>query len=329
MKHLKTRLLSLLLLPFAAPVWAADFVELEVFGNGSFDLGLWAMGDGTQSFSHLNCAGSADTKTKKPKAKDNRMPYRFQLTDLSSPPGYYLYLDGDDTNTGNARIYVQWQHRDVREGTAYEPLADGLYDNHAHLGQFRNCPDGDNSEILATISSLELQKARAGSYQGQFEGQIIGGSKGTRTDAQTLSLSISVANIVRITALDNIGLGLWDGVNNMVGSETFCVYSNNTAAAYQLTFSSSQMTGAGEFRLADAGQTEYLTYSVTFNDAIGAGAGTTIVGGVPVTGAGNNTDPGCSGTDNATVTVNVAAADLSSVTPQIYGDTLTILVAPQ
>lgn len=315
----------------SAPLWAAkaDFAEIETFSPSTVNLGIWAVGDGTQVWTHLNCVGSADfnnTGNIPPPAQ--RMLYRYRLIDRNSPTGYFLYLDNDDSNTGNARISVQAEHRDVKEPTSWQALADDVYDTHSHLGQFNDCPAGDNNELRLTIQDVALQGARAGDYVGLFRAQITGGSSGNATDQVNLRFRLEVAELVRVSSLENISLGTWDGVNNMVGTATFCVYSNNDNAAYDVTFTSPNTSG-GSFRLANFGASAFVPYSLQFNDVVNAGPGTTVTPGNDEPGNGNNGDLTCNAVDNSRITVTVSALDLAPLTPEAFADTLTLMVAPR
>ena len=73
-------------------------------------------------------------------------------------------------------------------------LSDDIYDSHYHEGQFKNCMDGKNSELKMTLTSTELQKAKAGSYSGFFRAGAQGGSSGTAVSTSDFKVSISVAS---------------------------------------------------------------------------------------------------------------------------------------
>jgi hypothetical protein len=177
-----TLLLSLLVL-FCPPLVKARLIStLEINVINNFNFGTWAAGDASVSDFFVQCVSSSnysDSFTEPPPSKTppaERLPYSFQVIDKAAPAGYYLYLNNDTTNVGNARIPVQLSHRDIMEGTGYEVLQDGVYDGHSHLGRFRLCKDGDNSELKVDISSVDLEQVRAGTYRGYFTTQAQGGS---------------------------------------------------------------------------------------------------------------------------------------------------------
>lgn len=331
----------------------ADFVQLGSFGTtggwgggwgwwrgggggggtATINLGTWAVGDGTQTWSKVNCAASANYSNSfydpppwylNPPAVHE--PYQFMLQDLDPPSGYYLYLNANSNNTGNARIPVQAQFEDVKAGTGFQTLSDGVYDTLTHDGQFRSCRNGNNAELQITLPNTELENARAGTYTGHFRGQIEGGTSGTATSSSDFNLLITVANIVRVSGLSDINLGAWSGTGNLSGSTTFCIYSNTSSAGYTVTFLSANQSGS-TFRLANAAGTSFVPYTVQFADSV-SGAGTT-VSTAPISGVGNNTQSNCGGVDDAQLNVTVLAANLQGLPPQPFSDTITLQVAPQ
>jgi len=309
----------------------ADFLKIDKF-NG-VNLGLWAVGDGGQNWINLHCVASSNYNnayTDPPPVKVPpavHMPYQFKVIDLGSPVGYFFYLDDDDTNTGNSKIQVSFDHRDIKAGTAYEGLGDNVYDVHAHDGQFKKCKNGKNSEIQMLMSNTELTKARAGQYSGNFRFRVIGGSSGTVERARKILITIDIAESVRISELNNIPLGSWSGTGDMTGDETFCIYSNNDSAAYNVTVSSNQQDGGGNFRLANGPLSSFVNYQLRFADtALGAGVS---VGLLPISGTGSNTQSNCNGNNNARLIVDILEADLVSSATDNYSDTVTLLVAPE
>ncbi len=312
----------------AALCASSDFVELGILQDFSF--AMWASGDGDQSAAQVTCAASADTNKTNPRPRDqaSRFPYDHRVSDLAPSPGYYVYLNNDTTNTGNARIAAVIRHRDVIEGTGYESLNDDIYDSHAHDGQFRNCLNGDNSELSLTINAAELEKARAGSYTGNFRAEIRGGLSGTTTDAKDFRVTIDVANLVKISSLQNIDLGSWSGTGAVDVTAPFCVYSNNASAAYNITITSPNQDASANFFLVDAGATAQIPYTLWFKDDTTPGMGVT-VSDLPISGTGNNSATNCAGLDNAKLSLTISQPDLEVVPPDVYGDTLTLLVAPE
>lgn len=127
--------------------------------------------------------------------------------------------------------------------------------------------------------------------------------------------------------MDNIDLGSWPG-GDINATETFCVYSNNASAAYNVMITSQNQDGAANFSLVNSDGSASVPYALMFNDSAGGGAGAT-VGGSALSGTGTNNSVDCGGADNAMLTVKIAEPDLASVPADSYNDTLTLVVSPE
>lgn len=322
-------LLVLLVSSFEVHARLRDYVNMERFT--SRNLGTWSAGDGDRTWSQIHCVASSnynDIYSDPPPVVSPpaiHEAYQFQIFDQAPTAGHHFYLDDDNTNMGNARLSASFAHRDIKVGTSFETLTDGVYDSHSHTGQFRNCSNGDNSEVRMTILETELENARAGRYRGRFRAEAIGGSSGTRVHGRNLVMILNVAEIVRVSALDNILLGQWSGSGDLSSDETFCVYSNNDSAGYSISLSSPNESG-GVFRLTNGTSTEFVDYQIEYADSVGGV-------GVPVStsalsGTGSNIQADCGSADNARLSVTVTESDLGLATPDSYSDTVTILVAP-
>jgi len=309
----------------------ADYVDVGRTSNPNF--GTWAIGDGTQVSTQVLCTASANydnvyldpPPVVSPPAVHEA--YQFKVTTLAAPSGYYLYLNGDDTLTGNARMAVQFEHQDTMEPASFETLVDDAYDTHVHKGQFRNCRNGDNSELRMTLTAAELQKAQAGSYSADFRAGAIGGSSGTAVSTSDFNARINVGTAAQVSGLDNIAFGLWSGTGDLTNSDTFCVYSNTAGATYNITITSPNQDASSNFFLANAGATATIPYQLQFKDDLLVGGETTVTGAT-LSGVGNNQVPDCGGINNARLTVTLLATDLSVATNDTYTDTITILVVP-
>lgn len=325
-------IIGILLLAGNIQAGQKNFVDLAAMPDVSF--GLWSVGDGSQARTSLVCAASSNYNNQfddPPPAKTPpavHLPYNFRAIARATAGSFILYLDGDTANTGNATIQVSMSHRDIKEGTGYEILTESVYDSHAHDGQFKNCNNGDNSELLVSITSVELERSRAGLFTARMRANIQGGTDGVTTSKnKNFAVSISIANIVKVSALNNMVLGAWSGVGNITQEETFCVYSNNAAAAYNVTISSVYQDAGGNFFLKNAAQTESIPYTLQFIDSAVLMGGT-VVSTAPIAGTGNNTMLNCGGADNAKLTVTINQPDLQISRTDNYDDTLILLVAP-
>ena len=145
------------------------------------------------------------------------------------------------------------------------------------------------------------------------------------TSTGTVDISLQIDGAVRISNLDNLDLGTFTGSGPLTASDTACVYSNG-ATGYSVTATSTaQGVSTGAFELSDG--TDSIPYVVTFND--GGGASTLGFNSAATMGNARTIDDNCSAVaDNATIQVDVAVVDASSVAQGTYTSTLTLVVAP-
>jgi hypothetical protein len=334
MRKFRSLIICLVLLVSAGSAYArlADYMKLGRIPD--YGLGIWAYGDGNQSMSMTICAASSNYNNAfkdPPPVKDPPAVhelYDYKVKDRNGPAGFFLYLDNNDANTGNAKLAVRVEHRDTKDGNSWETLADNVYDSHSHTGQFRNCKNGRNSEMRISISAAELEQARAGPYRARLEATGRGGSSGTKKSRRRFNADITVSDIVRVTGLANISLGTYTGGSDINVEESFCVYSNNDTAAYTVTITSPNQDGAGNFLMVNGAATESIAYTLYFKDNLAPGVGTQVAA-PPIPGSGNNSASNCGGADNAKLSVNVLSVDMGPVSSDTYSDTLTVRVAPQ
>jgi hypothetical protein len=321
------------LLPRDAFAGLKDYMNVYNIPNSNFAFGTWAYGDGGQSLTATFCVASSNYRNAysnpppvvSPPAVHE--PYDFKVTDRAGPAGYFMYLDRNESNIGNARLSVQVEHRDLLSGNTWVTLSDGVYGNHAHNGQFRNCKSGKNSQIRISILTTELEQARAGPYRVKLTATGRGGSSGTALDSDNFRADITVANIVRITGLADVGLGTYSAFGDVNVEEAFCVYSNSDSAAYNLSVSSPNQDGSNNFYLKTSDLSGSIPYSLYFKSNITAGLGAQVLG-APLPGNGNNSSSNCGGANNAKISVKVLSTAMSGASTGSYKDTLTVLIAP-
>jgi len=161
---------------------------------------------------------------------------------------------------------------------------------------------------------------------GLLSGSVIAANDGSLgvTSTGDLTITLDIANLVRVSNLNDINLGIYAGGGaGLAGADTFCVYRNG-AGNYNIN-----MTGDGTasaFTLANGANT--VAYSVDFvNGATttGMATGTALAG---QTGANTVSDT-CGGADNVSVNVAVSNAALASAPAGNYSGVLTMVVAPE
>jgi hypothetical protein len=145
------------------------------------------------------------------------------------------------------------------------------------------------------------------------------------TSTGSLNITLTIDQLVQISALNDIALGNYTGGADKTGGDDLCVYSN--IGGYQITATGN---GAGSaFRLLGAGAAS-IPYTVQWADAAGATSGDPMTSGTVLTNqSGTFSTPDCGGGNNARVIVTVNSTDLAAAPAQAYTGVLTLLVAPQ
>jgi hypothetical protein len=144
------------------------------------------------------------------------------------------------------------------------------------------------------------------------------------TSTGSLNITLTINQLVQISALDDIALGNYTGGGNMTGFDDLCVYSN--IGAYRIT-ATGNGTGAA-FHLIGGAAT--IPYAVQWADEAGAATGDAMTSGTVLTNqTGTITTPNCNNGNNARVRVTVNSTDLAAAPAQAYTGVLTLLVAPQ
>lgn len=160
--------------------------------------------------------------------------------------------------------------------------------------------------------------AAAGSAYSANDGSLGATSTGD------LDVSVEIADRVQISGLNDIDFGAYAGSGDLNGGDAFCVYRNGTGA-YSVTITSAEAAG-GSFRLSNG--TDFIPYSVSFNDDADIAGGSAVSAGDTLNGAGHASSVSCGGSSNASIGVSIAASALQAAPSGVYTDTITLLVEP-
>ncbi len=186
-----------------------------------------------------------------------------------------------------------------------------------------------NFNRYITMKKLQLIKTSLFAL-GLISGSVMAatqGSLGTNSTG-TLDITVDINDLVQVSNLSDLALGTFNGGGaDLIATDTFCVYRNG-AGTFDITMSGDG--GSSAFTLTDGSNT--VPYAVDFTN-IPAATITAMTTNVVLGGQANanTSDTTCSagGTDNVSVTVTVANADLASAPAGTYGGTLTMVVAPE
>lgn len=296
-------------------VHADDF---KIWSIPSIDFGTWSNA-GTLTSSVTGCIVSEEKRNK----KDD---YRLELKGESSGGVFYLYLNGNDSLTGNERIAIEISARDLFSSPGYEPLNPDD-ETSRREGQLKNCPDGDNGELRFVLRQGDLASAAGGRYSAEFELTGEGGKRFSEDDDTGFSVYVEVQNPqVRISGLDDLNL-VTDpqSASGLTFDESFCVYSSQTD--YRITMTSSTYGPDGGFSLAGPSGPD-IPVSFLFTDNNFATGLQTVQPGVSLAGAGSSASNSCDGTDNATLRLQVDEQAIREARTGSYGSTVTFYVEP-
>jgi hypothetical protein len=145
------------------------------------------------------------------------------------------------------------------------------------------------------------------------------------TSTGTLSITLGIQDLVRISGLADMALGNYTGAGDLNSNEDVCVYRNGPSGQYKVTASASE----GAFALK-AGSNA-IPYKVYFNDATGV-SGETLLTYSAISGAqsgANNQSVDCSvGGKSSNVHVQLLETDLQAAAPGAYSGTLILTVEP-
>lgn len=286
------------------PVAGQAAIDVQPIGN--VDFGIWDVTRGNVSASSDFCVAST--------AGASGNPRDYSVTAVPEVGAAFAV-----TGAGGVTIPFTVTFTDLvaSASEALQPSVRTLRDNTGAA----NCAGMQNARVTVGFSSLDLAAAPAGYYmlRIQLSAQNNNGSAGSAL----FEVRVQLPDQIRISGLDPIDLGAFDGVMSLSGSDDLCVYRNSGGAVYSL-----QVTGdgaAGEFAVSNG--VSALPYAVEYDDGSGFAP---VTAGVPIAATGANTVAmDCGGGANATVRVLVNAADMSIAAPGAYVGTLTLMVAPQ
>ena len=251
--------------------------------------------------------------------------YKLTLTGDGSGSAFYLYLNGDTSQTGTNRIQVDISVRDLFTKPNYDSLINGS-ETSARKGRLSGCPGGVNGDLNFVILESELAAATGGDFSGSFELSGRGGQNFNKNDSTTFQLSITVvAPQVKISGLQDMVFATDPtSAAGMTADETFCVYSG--ASDYNITISSSDYEN-GSFALA-SNSGEKVGIDLLYADNASGTGMQAVQPSVALTGSGDSSSNICNGSDNATLRVSVGEQTIREASSGNYAATITLLVEP-
>lgn len=274
----------------------------------------WVSGDVAQQSSF--CVESFDEAPDKKSA--TLIPYRLTAS-IGGGTAPFTLANGAQT----VPVGMTWT--DTVTGTVY-PLSPGVATPEVLTGRVAGCPGGNNGLLTMTVLNTDLGLRPAGTYSRTFTIEAVNTGSGRTRRSASVTLSVVIPPVIRISNIDDLMLGTFNGVNDLVLADTVCVYRNG-GSLYGITATGNGPGGA--FAVANGAVS--VPYTVTWQDTLGT---LPLTPGVQAPGRGNanTTSATCSGgaANNATYTVRITAASLlTALQPGAYTGVLTLMVIPQ
>lgn len=253
------------------------------------------------------------------KKSSNPIPYAVSASIGGATTPFSL------ANGAGQTVPVTLSWTDTIAGATFA-LAPAAATSNTLTGRLAACPGGNNGLLTLAVAATDLGAAAPGTYSRTFAVEATNLGSGRSRRSANVTLSITIPTVIRISDINDLVLGTFDGVNDLVASDTVCIYKNG-GLLYGITATGSGVAGA--FTLSNGAST--APYSVTWQDNLGTLA---LVPGVQVNARGNavTTSTTCNGGagNNATFTVRITAASLlTAVQPGLYSGVLTLMVVPQ
>lgn len=220
---------------------------------------------------------------------------------------------------------LSWQDLYV-PASAPVSLTAGVQTTTGFSGAVAGCPLGNNGRLNVLIAQSAVAAAPPGVYSGALLLEAITvDSQGRKIKQSTVNISLTLPWAIRVSQLNDINLGTFSGVTDLVGSDSLCVYRNSNAP-YGVRVSGQGAAGA----YVALNGTSQVPLQVSWND--GSGAVALLPGGL-LSGRGNVYTAGldCAGgaANNAVLSVTATATGMSAVNPGQYTGILTVTVETQ
>lgn len=146
------------------------------------------------------------------------------------------------------------------------------------------------------------------------------------TSTDTIPLTLDIPALVRVTAFTGIDLGTFDGATAETGTDDGCIYSNDNGA-YTVTMTSTNTA----FKLISAALDEIPYAAKWCNDVAGGGDCVALVyntESAAQSGADTAETDCATGGNNASVKVDITAANMLAAPIGTYEDDLLVLISP-
>ena len=284
-------------------LWAVN----DIIGLSSIDLGVWSPAVGNVGGNDDFCVTTDPGLGASGRAGD----YGVRVAPLAGSG-----FDLTPLTAAGPTIPVLITFQDLLSGVT-ETLVPSVLTARNKTGTL-NCT-GNNAQLSVDIGAADLAAVPPGEYLAPLR---FSAQRANRQQSVDFNARIRVLQLIRISGLDPVDLGTFDGANDALGGDDFCVYTNSADGAYTVTAYTMSPGGA----LVLASGTALVPYTLEYDDGSGFVPMPT---DVPVSRANAfSTGVNCDGGSNASIRVRATNADLRAAPAGNYSSELTLLVSP-
>ena len=219
---------------------------------------------------------------------------------------------------------IEWE--DLQTGNVVE-LDPDIATGYDFTGAEQDCPGGNNARIMLTFTQADISSVGPGVYDNRFSIEVANQGRGRNSRDGRIDLDLTIEDSIRISQLNDIDLGTFDGQTDLQGSDTLCVF-RASGEDYALTITGDG--GGGDFILAS--NDSEIPISVRWDDGTGAvevDPGVLLADRTNSFSANQDCDGGAA--NNATLEVFAPAADVQDNATELgpHVGVLTIMVEMQ
>ncbi len=296
----------------AVSITGLDPIRINAWAGTTSDL------TGSDTYCTISCSGACNSTRRR-----SSYDAAFYTSGTTDGAGNFYITNG----THSLMVFLDWIHpvsgttRMTNYNVTYSPspIVDGAY----------SCSADGNSQtrIDITLPAGQIASARAGTYTETFAVDICRLSGGSYAECSAqFPFSVTLPELIQVTNLANVDLGLWSGTGDIQKTQDFCVFRNGQGG-FAVTTNGSNDAG-GKFRF---GSSSGLPYTIEYGQS---GVFTAVAPGATLafsaSGFAGNSVRDCADTGgtNTSIRFTVSETDLAAHSSGRFSDTVNISVLP-
>jgi len=160
----------------------------------------------------------------------------------------------------------------------------------------------------------------------------VQGTLGSTSSAST-DITMEIVDRININDIEDIDLGKFNGIDDLVGGSAFCVFRNG-GDDYELIITDADLVsqkpgGKNKFSLTSVKANESIEFTVKVDDDNDASDGSSIANGESIQFSGSKEINCSTHGENASIEIRVLASEMNILsTGDDYNGTLVLNVAP-